>query len=344
MSAEPRSLSQQLLDLQLPDRMSPRQILALVETDLEQVEQILAKVFQSDISILAQAGQHVSSGGGKRIRPTLLLLTSRLCGLRGGPAILFAAMVELIHTATLIHDDIIDHADTRRGLPSINRRFGEEVTVLFGDYLYLTAVSMGLEPQYVPLLKVLSETTLRMIEGELISLQRSGDLELTEAEYLDIIERKTGRLFSACGEIPALLAGLDPAACGDLKHFGMRLGTAFQLIDDLFDLSTSAELLGKPVLSDLTEGKLTLPLILLLRRAGAEVRAKVGTVLAEHAFRSISAAEILELATQYRTLEDTRALADRLVAEAQKLIEPFPDSIYRTALSDFAELVIHRPF
>ena len=344
MSGATRSLSEQLLDLQLPDRMSPRQILALVDADLQEVERILDGVFQSDIELISQVGRHVSSGGGKRIRPALLLLVSRLCGESTGAATRFAAIVELIHTATLIHDDIIDHADTRRGLPSINRRFGEEVTVLFGDYLYLTAVSMGLEPQYIPLLQVLSDTTLRMIEGELISLKRGGDLDLSEAEYLDIIRRKTGYLFSACGEIPALLSGAAGPIRTDLKQFGLLLGTAFQLIDDLFDLSTSSEVLGKPALSDLKEGKLTLPLILLLERAGAAGREMVQTVLREQAFRSISAAEILELASRHGTLEDTRRRADRLVEEAQRLLQRFPDSIYRTALNDFAELVIHRPF
>jgi octaprenyl-diphosphate synthase len=342
--SEPVRLADKLLDVQLPHRMTPREILALIHDDLEQVEEALQQVFRSDIDILAQAGKHVASGGGKRIRPSLMLLTSRMCGPRSTQAVLFAAMVELIHTATLIHDDIIDHADTRRGQPSIHRRFGQEVTVLFGDYLYLTAVSMGLEPQFVPILKVLADTTLRMIEGELMSLQRGGDLDLSEAEYLDIVQRKTGYLFSACGEIPALLAGLDGRGRSELKRFGLLLGTAFQLIDDLFDLSAPPELLGKPVLSDLREGKLTLPLLMLLQRADGHVREKIGTVLAEHAFGTISAEELLELARRHGTLDDTRRRADTLVLEAQRILKGFPNSEYKTALHDFADLIVARPF
>ena len=210
---------------------------------------------------------HVAGGKGKRLRPALVLLCSRLCGVDPGEDVRFAAVFELVHTATLVHDDVIDHAPTRRGRPTLNALWGNTLTVLFGDLLYMHSMSSAIAGRSFRMLEILAEVTTRMIEGELIQNDCLFNLETTRKEYFEIQERKTALLFSGCTETAGVLAGRPEADCEALRRFGLEIGRAFQLVDDLLDYTATSEQMGKPVFSDLREGKLTLPLLTLMERA-----------------------------------------------------------------------------
>ena len=246
-----------------------RDIIQLVEEDLARVEEIFEAQFRSDVGLVGEIGRYIREGGGKRIRPALLLLACRLCGYRGERAITLASVVEFIHTATLLHDDIIDEATVRRGKRSVNSRWGNDITVLLGDFLYTKSMSMALSQDNLPILRLLSDVTLRMIEGELLEIERNGDLRMSEAQHVDIIRRKTADLFAACLSIGATLGEVGEEKRRALTSYGLNLGICFQMVDDLLDFTADEKVLGKPVNNDLREGKLTLPVIYLLRKAGA---------------------------------------------------------------------------
>ena len=245
-----------------------RDIIQLVEEDLARVEEIFEAQFRSDVGLVGEIGRYIREGGGKRIRPALLLLACRLCGYRGDRAITLASVVEFIHTATLLHDDIIDEATVRRGKRSVNSRWGNDITVLLGDFLYTKSMSMALSQDNLPILRLLSDVTLRMIEGELLEIERNGDLRMSEAQHIDIIRRKTADLFAACMSIGAILGEVSEDKRRALTSYGLNLGICFQMVDDLLDFTADEKVLGKPVNNDLREGKLTLPVIFLLRKAG----------------------------------------------------------------------------
>ena len=225
-----------------------RDIVQLVEEDLARVEEIFEAQFRSDVGLVGEIGRYIREGGGKRIRPALLLLACRLCGYRGERAITLASVVEFIHTATLLHDDIIDEATVRRGKRSVNSRWGNDITVLLGDFLYTKSMSMALSQDNLPILRLLSDVTLRMIEGELLEIERNGDLRMSEAQHLDIIRRKTADLFAACMSIGAILGDVRRGAQRRaLTSYGLNLGICFQMVDDLLDFTADEKVLGKPV-------------------------------------------------------------------------------------------------
>src|SRR5580765_4831730 len=243
----------------------------LIADKLAQVDEELLLHFRSPIPTIDRIGAYLAQGGGKRIRPALLLLSSRLLGYEEGDKdVRYAAVVEFIHTATLVHDDIIDEARLRRGRTSANARWGNNLTVLFGDYLYTKSMGIALDEGDLTILKVLSDTTLSMIEGEIIAIEKTGDI------------------FSAACRLPAHFAPRgDLFAAERLAEYGRCLGVAFQLIDDLLDYTASEETVGKPVLNDLREGKLTMPLLLAMPEATPAEREKVATVLREREFKSV---------------------------------------------------------
>src|SRR5262249_12154894 len=245
-----------------------REIVRLVEDDLARVEELFEQQCRSDVGLVGEIGRYIQEGGGKRIRPALLLLGSRLCGYRGERAIVLASVVEFIHTATLLHDDIIDEATVRRGRRSVNSRWGNDITVLLGDFLYTKSMAMALSQDNLPILRLLSDVTLRMIEGELLEIERNGHLDVTEAQHVDLMRRKTADLFSACLRIGAILGDVGQEREQALARYGLNLGICFQMVDDLLDFTAEEKTLGKPVANDLREGKLTLPMIFLLRKAG----------------------------------------------------------------------------
>ena len=316
----------------------------LISEKLALVEKELLLHFRSSIPTIDGIGTYLASGGGKRLRPALLLLSSRLLGYdEGEKDVRYAAVIEFIHTATLVHDDIIDEARLRRGRTSANARWGNNLTVLFGDYLYTKSMGIALDEGDLTILKVLSDTTLSMIEGEIIAIEKTGDVQVTREEALDIIRRKTADLFAAACCLPAHFAPRgDLFAAERLAEYGRCLGVAFQLIDDLLDYTGSEASIGKPVLNDLREGKLTMPLLLSLPRATAAERAAVATVVKEREFRSVDPAEILSIARRHDGIAGTRALARDYAGAARVALGSFPDSEAKEGLLLATESVIDR--
>jgi octaprenyl-diphosphate synthase len=319
-----------------------REIVALVEDDLLKVEELFAEQVRSDVKLVGEIGRYVQEGGGKRIRPALLLLGCRLCGYRGERAILLASVVEFIHTATLLHDDIIDEATIRRGRRSVNSRWGNDITVLLGDFLYTKSMSMALSQENLRILRLLSATTLRMIEGEILEIERNGKLDVTEDDHVDLIRRKTADLFAACTRIGAMLAEVGEEKEQALASYGQNLGICFQMVDDLLDFTADEKTLGKPVANDLREGKLTLPMIFLLRRAGARAIGPVRAVLEDRGFDRVSREEIVQLARDHGALEEARVLAESYAEAARRDLQGFDRSPYREALEVLPDFILAR--
>ncbi len=316
----------------------------LISDKLTLVEEELLLHFHSPIPTIDRIGSYLAQGGGKRIRPALLLLSARLLGYeKGQKDVRYATVVEFIHTATLVHDDIIDEASLRRGRTSANARWGNNLTVLFGDYLYTKSMGIALDEGDLTILKVLSDTTLSMIEGEIIAIEKTGSIQVTREEALEIIRRKTADLFSAACRLPAHFAPAgDLFAAQRLAEYGRCLGVAFQLIDDLLDYTGNVEAVGKPVLNDLREGKLTMPLILALPRASSGEREKVAAVLQERDFKSVPSGEVLAIAERYEGIAETRALARDYAGAARVALGDFPDSEAKDGLLLATESVIDR--
>ena len=332
--------------MKLSRASNPRLLRAydLIAEKLARVEEELLLHFRSPISTIDRIGSYLASGGGKRIRPALLLLSARLLDYEEGDKdVRYATVVEFIHTATLVHDDVIDEAGLRRGRTSANARWGNNLTVLFGDYLYTKSMGIALDEGDLTILKVLSDTTLSMIEGEIIGIEKTGDITISREEALEIIRRKTADLFSAACRLPAHFAPRgDLFAAERLAEYGRCLGVAFQLIDDMLDYTSSEETVGKPVLNDLREGKLTMPLLFTLPRASAAERERVATVAREREFRTVEPSEILSLVERADGIGQTRALARDYAAAARVALTPFPASEAKEGLMLATESVIDR--
>src|SRR5207245_5931753 len=250
-------------------QLSAKRIFDVISAELELVEAEFERQARSNIQVIAYIGDYLRRSGGKRVRPALTMLSDYVARGDGSnhSSIRMATVMEFLHTATLVHDDVIDKADTRRNRPSINCEFGNQTAVLMGDWLYMSAFETSLAERSLPILDILTAVTRKMTEGELLQLTLLGRTDISEEQYFDVIARKTAYLFSACCEIGALLGGADARTQNNLRDYGMNLGVAFQLIDDLLDFTSSEEILGKPAGADLLEGKVSLPLIFLLQRA-----------------------------------------------------------------------------
>jgi octaprenyl-diphosphate synthase len=321
---------------------APGRFLELVADKLAATEVLFQRHLDSDVPFIHKAGAYIAHGGGKRVRPALLLLAARLLGHDGDEEVTYAAVVEFIHTATLIHDDIIDHAALRRGQATLNRLWGNNLTVLLGDWIYTTAMQMALSHGRLEVVQRLCAATLRMTEGELLAFERLGAIDLSVEEYFEITERKTAHLFAAACSIPSLIPPLRPEAGPGLHRYGRALGICFQLVDDLLDFTARESELGKPVLSDLKEGKLTLPLILLLPRVDARQRRLVETVLAERNFDRVAPQEILDLVRAEGTIEEVQELARGYAVQAKQELELFPACDAREALEFAPDFVLNR--
>jgi octaprenyl-diphosphate synthase len=314
----------------------------LIQQDLAKVESELKRNSESGVHLVRNINSYLQDSGGKRLRPSLLLLTSRLCGFEEESAIRVSTVVELIHLATLVHDDIIDNGRTRRGRPSVNALWGNQITVLMGDWLYMTSFQLALELRKFRVLDVLIDVTRQMVEGELMQLEQNGRLDISAEEHLEVCLRKTAYLFSGCGKLGAILGEAGPEAEDYLSRYGRAVGMAFQLIDDLLDYTSREEVLGKPVLKDLEEGKITLPMIYLMQRADDSERAFVSKMLQTKDFSAGNKNRILSLVRAYETLPELMELACRYAAEAKLCLTHFPDSIYREALLRIPDLVVNR--
>jgi octaprenyl-diphosphate synthase len=319
-----------------------KDIVRLVEDDLARVEDVFRAQVHSDLPLVGEIGRYIQEGGGKRVRPALLLLASRLCGYRGERAVTLASTVEFIHTASLLHDDIIDEATTRRGRSSVNSRWGNDVTVLLGDFLYTKSMAMALSQDNLRILRLLSDVTLRLIEGEILEIERNGDIHVTEEDHLDTIRRKTADLFAACTRIGAILGEVGDEREQALAGYGLNLGLSFQMVDDLLDFTAEETTLGKPVANDLREGKVTLPMIFLLRRAGAAAVEMVKAVLDDRAFARVSHDEIVRLARECGALDDARRMAERYADAARAELLVFEPSPYRDALEALPGFILSR--
>jgi octaprenyl-diphosphate synthase len=306
------------------------------------VELELADQNGTAIEPVAEISRYLLAGGGKRLRPALLLLSARYSGHMGDSAIRLGAVVELIHSATLIHDDVIDGADTRRGRPSANSRWGNHRSVLAGDWLYMQSFQMALTERNFKILDVLIELTQDMVEGELVQLSKLGQMDLTEEDALELAARKTACLFAGCARLGAVLGNLDDAGEQAMADYGHFAGLAFQLVDDVLDFTASPEQLGKPVLSDLKEGKVTLPLIYALEIAGAEGERLVHTVLEEKGFDSVRPEQITALVHKSGALDRTRAAAHDFANRAKACLNGNASSDFGRALLTVPDFILER--
>jgi octaprenyl-diphosphate synthase len=319
-----------------------KEVLELVRPDLLRVEEEFGVQTSADVRPISEIGQYLQEGGGKRLRPALVLLAAKLCGYEGPDAVRMGAVVEMIHTATLVHDDVIDQADTRRGRPSSNSRWGNPMSVLAGDWLYMQAFNIALNERNFRILDVLIRLTQVMVEGELLQLTCLRRPTVTEEEYLELAYRKTACLFSACLRLGALLGGKNEEAEAQLGLYGINLGLAFQLIDDVLDFTSSEEVLGKPIGNDVREGKMTLPLIYLLQRCTPEEASKVSRILEDGGFQPGQFAEIVDLIDHYGTLQAARERAQDYAEKARGFLEGYPNSPYKDALNSLPDFILER--
>jgi octaprenyl-diphosphate synthase len=325
------------------ERLSQEEIFALVQPELFLVEQEFERQLANASPIVASIGRYLHHGGGKRVRPALLLLATKLaCGEASSSAIRMAAVMEMLHTATLVHDDIIDNARVRRGRASANAKWGTSITVLFGDWLYMTAFDITLRERSFDILDVLTAMTRLMTEGEIIQLTLIGNSHITKEQHMEIVRRKTAYMFSACAEVGAIIAGATRQQRRALSNYGLSVGIAFQLIDDVLDFISTEDKLGKPVASDLREGKLTLPLIYLMEEGKQEHRQMVETVMRERAFHSVTRDDLLRVLIEHGSLERARAEARFYADKAIQSLSIFPTSPYRQALLSVPRFIIER--
>ncbi len=314
----------------------------LVRDDLERVEAAITEQSVGSVEQIAEISRYLHASGGKRIRPTLLLLVCKLFREPDAAAISLAAVVEMIHAATLVHDDVIDVAQTRRGRPSANVIWGNHTSVLAGDWMYMQAFQVALQLRNFHILDILISLTQMMVEGELIQLQRIGRIDVSETDYMELIDRKTAALFSACARLGAVAGGADEATESRLSEFAWNLGMAFQLIDDMLDFTSREKVLGKPVGNDLQEGKVTLPMIYALNEATPAERQLVETVLRDQNYSRVPLSKIQELITQRGGLDRARERAQFFTDRARQLIAGFPESRCQAALAAVTELVTER--
>ena len=331
-------------------------IFDLVREDLALVEQEIAAQSGVAIEPVAQISSYLREGGGKRLRPALLLLSAAAAGYRGHSAIRLGTVVELIHSATLVHDDVIDGAQTRRGRPSTNARWGNHMSVLAGDWLYMQSFEIALRERNFAILHILIELTQNMVEGELLQLTRLGQIDLTEPEATDLAYRKTACLFSGCARLGAVLGQQPKNIEESMAEYGRNAGLAFQLVDDLLDFTASPEQLGKPVLSDLKEGKVTLPLIFALEaasngraantdgngRVNHDGRRLVATVLEERGFQSVRPEQITQLVRDTGALDRAATLAREYATRAKACLEGLPETEFRRALLAVPDFILER--
>ncbi len=324
-----------------PAAINGKEIFELLREDLAAIEREFGRDTVAGVEAITEIGEYLRAGGGKRIRPMLLLLSSRMFPYQGRSAVRLGAVVEIIHTATLVHDDIIDEAETRRGRPAANTQWGNSKCVLAGDWLYMQAFKIAVQERNFRILDTLIELTQQMVEGELLQIERLGKLVSLD-EHFDLIYRKTACLFSVCMRLGAILGGATAEQEASLAQYGHDLGMAFQIVDDVLDLTASESVLGKPVASDLREGKVTMAVIHALERCTARERKKIETVVLERAFDGVTHAEILEILERYGSLEAASTHALQFAELARNAICSFPDSEFKRALLWAPEFVVAR--
>ena len=324
-------------------RLTAKRIFSLIATDLAQVEAEFERQARSNVQVISYLGDYLRESGGKRVRPALTILANYAAGGDGSSynSIRMATVMEFLHTATLVHDDIIDGADTRRNRPTVNALCGNETAVLMGDWLYMSAFETSLAERSLPILDILTRVTRQMTEGELLQLTTLGRTDVSAQQYLDIIERKTAYLFSACCEVGAILGGASEVEQKSLADYGRNLGMAFQLTDDLLDFTSTDHALGKGAGVDLLGGKVTLPLIDLLSRQPS-ARDIVQTVMREGSYDSVRRDELMVGVNAAGSIERARTLADTYAEAARQSLVVLQGSKYSEALKAIPTYVLDR--
>lgn len=320
-----------------------RKIFGLVKNELALVEAEFEKQVRSNIQVVNYLGDYLRSSGGKRVRPALLILAAHAVSGRGSGdnVIRLATVMEMLHTATLVHDDIIDNADLRRNRPSVNAKFGNQSAVLMGDWLYMSAFETSLRERSLEILDILTRLTRKMTEGEIIQLTTIGNVEITRDEYFDILRRKTAFLMSGCCEIGAILGGASPEQQKAMREYGMNLGIAFQIADDLLDITSDSRSLGKTAGADLLEGKITLPLLLLLEK-DPSVKPLLREIMIAGEYPDGARESISDRIREHGLYEQTRLVAIEYAEESRKNLEVLGNSEYRSALDAIPGYVIDR--
>ncbi len=322
--------------------MDIQSIYSLIQDDLKAVDQLIQQRLQSDVALINQLGFYIINSGGKRLRPAIAILSARACGYEGDKHINLATIIEFIHTATLLHDDVVDNSDMRRGQETANNLWGNEASVLVGDFLYTRSFEMMVEMDSMRLMQILSHTTNVIAEGEVLQLLNCHDADTTEARYLEVIHHKTAKLFEAAGQLGAVICNAPAEIEDAMARYAMHLGSAFQLVDDLLDYSQSSETIGKNIGDDLAEGKPTLPLIFAMQK-GNEQQASVIRQAIENGERD-RIDEIITIINETGAIDYTAHAASQEVAQAKAALDILPESDYKQALIGLAEFSINRDY
>ncbi|WP_431855455.1 polyprenyl synthetase family protein [Azospirillum sp.] len=320
------------------------ELTSLVSQDLDSVNELILANMHSSVEMIPQLAGYIIAAGGKRLRPVLTLAAAQICGYRGDNHKMLAAVVEFIHTATLLHDDVVDESDLRRGLASANAVFGNKASVLVGDFLFSRAFELMVGVGSLDVLRILSKASAVIAEGEVLQLQTSNDTETSEQAYLEVIKAKTAELFAAACRVGAVVASRPQAEEMALYDYGMNLGIAFQLVDDVLDYSAKQAKLGKTVGDDFREGKITLPIVLAFRRGNDEERAFWRRTMEELDQQDGDLERAQQLMVKHSALKDTVERARHYGAIARDALGLFPDSAVKRALLDVIDFVIDRDY
>jgi octaprenyl-diphosphate synthase len=327
----------------MKEKVSPLEIVfECIGNDLEKVDQEFRKNLKSNVPLISAVGEYLLLSGGKRFRAKLLLLSSRLCGYQGDSHISMASLIEFIHTATLLHDDVVDRAQLRRGIDSANSKWGNEASVLVGDFLFTKCFSLLVQSGNWKILQTICKATTIMAEGELEELIKTNDLSLTEDDYLSIITRKTAFLISAATQIGAILGEVSEEKERALSEFGMNVGIAFQLIDDHLDYTSNEEEFGKKIGIDLQDGKITLPLIFTLNHCDQEEEAIIQKTIESNPITKGAYFRVVEVIERYHGIQYTWERAKEYIERAKDCLRPFPNSKEKEALYALADYVLER--
>lgn len=317
-------------------------IFSMYDKDLDLVEKHLRTIFSSDSPVIPMVGKHIMGSGGKRLRPLFLLLSAELANYREENRIVLASIIEAVHTASLLHDDVVDEAELRRGKPTSHMIWGNQIVILIGDFLYANALRLAVLQKNQRIMETLSEATTMMTEGEVIQLHRVADPGITEGEYYRIISAKTGALISAACRIGGILGGLSSGEEDGLARFGMKTGIVFQMVDDILDYMAEEKGLGKKLGKDLGEGKITLPLIYLLKMSDDKEREGIKDIIKKRMPEEKDLNRVLYLLDKYNAIEESLRVSQRLVIEAKEELRVFPDSASKEALLKMADYAVAR--
>ncbi|MCB1671393.1 MAG: octaprenyl diphosphate synthase [Gammaproteobacteria bacterium] len=315
-------------------------IRAPVATDFEAVNRYVVDQLYSNVSLVESIGHYIVEAGGKRMRPVLVLLSARACGIEKDHHISLAAVIEFIHTATLLHDDVVDMSTMRRGRPTANSQWNNPSSVLVGDFIYSRAFQVLVSLNNMRIMQIMADTTNRIAEGEVLQLINKHNIAVTETDYLRVIHNKTAILFEAAAQCGAILAQADAAVEHSLRDFGLHVGTAFQLIDDILDYEGDAEKLGKNVGDDLAEGKPTLPLIYAMQHGSESDAQLIRDALRHGGLESLE--RIIQVVRDSGGLAYTRQLAEEQAQKASACLQALPESSYRAALDSMARFSVER--